>query len=61
MIKRVKINFGSINNGNYTVIDPNKIAESRARIAKNMKPKVMEFKRKMAQSMIDAQNFIINH
>jgi hypothetical protein len=37
MSKRTKINFETVNKGKYTVIPAEKIAESRERIAKEMK------------------------
>jgi hypothetical protein len=37
MSKRVKINFETVNKGKYEIIPPEKIAESRKRIAENMR------------------------
>ena len=55
--KRVSINFSSINNGNYTIIDPKKIAKSRERIRKAMEPIIKEFKRKERQSINDSKKY----
>jgi hypothetical protein len=37
MSKRVKISFETVNKGNYEIIPPEEIAESRERIKQNMK------------------------
>jgi hypothetical protein len=50
--ERLKMNFGSINQGNYTIIDPKKLAESRERISKAMKKASMEFRKKMGGNNI---------
>lgn len=52
MSKRVKINFQTINEGNYTVIPGKEIAEVNKRIREAMLPVVREFKRKECQSWI---------
>jgi len=57
---REKINFGSINNGNYEIIDPKLIAESRERIKKAMKPIVREFDKNQKLSRESAKKLIIN-
>jgi len=44
--KRVKINFETINKGRYEIIPPEKIEESRKRIAKNMREFIRKLKRK---------------
>jgi hypothetical protein len=50
--KRYKINSDTINEGvEYSVIPPEKIAESNARIRKHMKKKVKEYNKKMQQSL----------
>jgi len=36
MSKRVKINFETVNEGKYAIIQPEKVAESNARIKKEM-------------------------
>jgi len=46
MSKRVKINFETINKGNYEIIPPEKIDESRKRIAKNMRKIIRKLKHK---------------
>ena len=38
MSKRTKISFERINEGRYTVIDPQDIAETKKRIKKEMTP-----------------------
>ena len=43
MSKRVKIDFESINKGKYEIIPPEKIAETNARIKKEMKNKFSEY------------------
>ena len=60
MSKRVKINIGSINKGNYKVIDPKKIAESRKRISKKMKEAYRDFAKKEKISRESAKKLIIN-
>jgi len=60
MSKREKINFGSVNNGNYTVIPPEDIANSRKRISENMKKVIREYKRKEWLSIQDSKKLIIN-
>ena len=46
MSKRIKINFETINKGNYEIIPPQEIAESNARIKKAMKKFIKKLKRK---------------
>jgi len=46
MSKRVKINFETVNKGKYEIIPPEKIAESRKRIAENMRRFIRKLKRK---------------
>jgi len=46
MSKRVKINFETINKGKYEIIPPDKIAESRERIAENMRKFIRKLNRK---------------
>jgi hypothetical protein len=46
MSKRVKISFETINEGKYEIIPPEKIAESRKRIAENMRKFIRKLKRK---------------
>ena len=46
MSKRVKINFETVNKGKYEIIPPEKIAESRKRIAENMRKFIRKLKRK---------------
>ncbi len=46
MSKRVKINFETVNKGRYNIIPPEKIAESRKRIAENMREFIRKLKRK---------------
>jgi len=60
MSKRKRINIGSINKGNYKVIDPKKIAESRKRINKKMKEVSKDFAKKEKLSREDAKKLIIN-
>jgi hypothetical protein len=45
--KSKKITFESINEGNYEVIPPEKMLESRVRIAENMRKIFKNFKRKI--------------
>ena len=49
--KRTKMNLGSINNGNYTIIDGEKLAESRLRISKEMKKFNKELRKKMGKNI----------
>lgn len=44
--KRVKINFETINRGNYTIIEPSEIAEINKRIKSEMDPIIKDFERK---------------
>jgi hypothetical protein len=60
MSKREKITLGSVNNGNYTVIPPEKIAESRKRISEHMKKVVREYKKKEWLSIQDAKKLRVN-
>ena len=60
MRKSEKITFETINAGKYTVIDPKKIAESEARIRKNMEVIVRENNKKLIKSEIAAGKIIIN-
>lgn len=46
MSKRIKINFETINKGEYEIIPPEKITESNARIKKAMKKIIRKLKRK---------------
>ena len=46
MSKRVKINFETINKGEYEIIPPENIAESRKRIAENMRKFIKKLNRK---------------
>jgi len=46
MSKRTKISFETINKGRYEIIPPEKIAESRERIKKNMRAFIRKMKRK---------------
>jgi len=46
MSKRVKINFETVNKGMYEIIPPEKIVESRQRIAENMRKFLRKLKRK---------------
>jgi hypothetical protein len=52
MSKRVKINFESINKGNYTVIHPKDIAEINRKIKIEMTPIIREFERKEFESWL---------
>ena len=54
MSKRIKISFERINEGQYTVIDPNDIAETNKRIKKEMTPIIQEFERKQFESWLQA-------
>ena len=54
MSKRTKISFERINEGQYTVIDPNDIAETNRRIKKEMTPIIQEFERKQFESWLQA-------
>ena len=44
--KRVKINFETINRGNYTIIDSSEIAEINKRIKSEIDPINKDFERK---------------
>jgi hypothetical protein len=44
--KRVKINFETINRGNYTIIESSEIAEINKRIKSEMDPIIKDFERK---------------
>ena len=46
MSKRVKINFETVNKGEYEIIPPTKIADSRERIKQNMRAFLRKIKRK---------------
>jgi len=54
MSKRTKISFERINEGKYTVIHPNDIAETNRRIKKEMTPIIQEFERKQFESWLQA-------
>jgi hypothetical protein len=54
MSKRIKINFETVNKGEYTVIHPKDIAETNERIKKEMKPIILEFERKQFESWLQA-------
>jgi hypothetical protein len=54
MSKRTKISFERINEGKYTVINPQDIAETNERIKKEMKPIILEFERKQFESWLHA-------
>jgi hypothetical protein len=54
MSKRTKISFERINEGQYTVIDPNDIAETNKRIKKEMTPIIQEFERKQFESWLQS-------
>ena len=54
MSKRTKISFERINEGKYTVIDPQDIAETNKRIKKEMTPIIQEFERKQFESWLQA-------
>lgn len=59
MSKRVKINFESINKGNYTVIHPKDIAEINRKIKIEMVPIIREFERKEFESWLQAGKTIM--
>lgn len=46
MSKRVKITFESINKGKYTIIPAKDIAETNARVKKEMKKVIAKYKSK---------------
>jgi len=50
MTKRVKINFETVNEGNYEIIPPDKVAESNDRIKKEMKAARRKRARQIAES-----------
>ena len=54
MSKRTKISFERINEGEYTVIHPQDIAETNKRIKKEMTPIIQEFERKQFESWLQA-------
>jgi hypothetical protein len=54
MSKRTKISFERINEGKYTVINPQDIAETNKRIKKEMTPIIREFERKQFESWLQA-------
>ena len=58
MSKRTKISFERINEGKYTVINPNDIAETNKRIKKEMTPIIREFERKQFESWLQASKNI---
>ena len=58
MSKRTKISFERINEGRYTVIDPQDIAETNKRIKKEMTPIIREFERKQFESWLQADKNI---
>ena len=60
MSKRKKITFGSINNGNFSIIPASDVAKSRKRISDAMKPIIRDFKKKQVLSKIASQKLIIN-
>jgi hypothetical protein len=60
MGKRSKISFGSINGGNYEVIDKRAIMESSQRIAAAMTVVVRRQKKFDARSREDASKLVLN-
>jgi hypothetical protein len=56
MSKRVKINFKTVNEGKYTVIPGEEIAEVNKRIREAMIPVIREYKQKEFQSWISARD-----
>ena len=54
MSKRIKISFERINEGKYTIIDPQDIAETNKRIKKEMTPIIREFDRKQFESWLQS-------
>jgi hypothetical protein len=56
MSKRIKINFQTVNEGNYTIIPREEIAKVNKNIREAMLPVVRDFKRKEFQSWISARD-----
>jgi hypothetical protein len=59
MSKRIKINFETVNEGEYTVIHPKEIAEINRRIKIEMTPFIEEFKKKEYESWLQAGKTIM--
>ena len=59
MSRRVKISFETINENNYTIVDPNEVYASSNRMKINMVAKVRDFKKKEAQSIKDAALLVL--
>lgn len=58
--KRVKITFNSLNEGKYTVIGKNAIAETNQRIKVEMKTVVRSFDKKETLSQQEASTLVLN-
>ncbi len=54
MSKRTKISFERINEGKYTVINPQDIAETNKHIKKEMTPIIREIERKQFESWLQS-------
>jgi len=59
MSRRVKISFETINENNYTIVDPNEVYASSNRMKINMVAKVRDYKKKEAQSIKDAALLVL--
>ena len=58
MSKRIKINFETVNEGEYTVIHPKEIAEINRRIKIEMTPFIDEFKKKEYESWLQSNKLL---
>ena len=58
MSKRIKINFETVNEGEYIVIHPKEIAEINRRIKIEMTPFIEEFKKKEYESWLQSNKLL---
>ena len=58
MSKRIKINFETVKEGEYTVIHPKEIAEINRRIKIEMTPFIEEFKKKEYESWLQSNKLL---
>jgi hypothetical protein len=58
--KRVKISFGTVNEGKYTVIDKGSIAETNGRVKVAMKDVVRKYDEMEIKSREDAALLVLN-
>lgn len=58
--KRVKISFGTVNEGKITVIDKTSIAETNSRVKTTMKSVVRTYEKKESKSQQEAGMLVLN-